>query len=92
VSQALSKTIVWIVILVTPAALVYETYALVADHVTISRFLRGLAESHHPVYFFAGIISAFLFLIVLVGTHLPLFIRAAVLAWLFVFSHIFWGF
>ena len=91
-SQALSKTIVWIVILVTPAALVYETYALVADHVTISRFLRGLAESHHPVYFFAGIISAFLFLIVLVGTHLPLFIRAAVLAWLFVFSHIFWGF
>jgi len=92
VSQALSKTIVWIVILVTPAALVYEAYALVADHVTISRFLRGLSESHHPVYFFAGIISAFLFLIVLVGTHLPLFIRAAVLAWLFVFSHIFWGF
>jgi len=92
VSQALSKTIVWIVILVTPAALVYEAYALVADHVTISRFLRGLAESQHPVYFFAGIISAFLFLIVLVGTHLPLFIRAAVLAWLFVFSHIFWGF
>ena len=91
-SQALSKTIVWIVILVTPAALVYEAYALVADHVTISRFLRGLAESHHPVYFFAGIISAFLFLIVLVGTHLPLFIRAAVLAWLFVFSHIFWRF
>ena len=91
-SQALSKTIVWIVILVTPAALVYEAYALVADHVTISRFLRGLAESHHPVYFFAGIISAFLFLIVLVGTQLPLFIRAAVLAWLFVFSHIFWGF
>ena len=91
-SQALSKTIVWIVILVTPAALVYEAYALVADHVTISRFLRGLAENHHPVYFFAGIISAFLFLIVLVGTHLPLFIRAAVLAWLFVFSHIFWGF
>jgi len=51
-----------------------------------------LAESHHPVYFFAGIISTFLFLIALVGTHLPLFIRAAVLAWLFVFSHIFWGF
>jgi hypothetical protein len=92
VNQALSKTIVWIVILVTPSALVYEAYALVNDHVTISRFLRGLAENHHPVYFFAGIISAFLFLIALVGTHLPLFIRAAVLAWLFVFSHIFWGF
>ena len=91
-NQALSKTIVWIVILVTPSALVYEAYALVNDHVTISRFLRGLAENHHPVYFFAGIISAFLFLIVLVGTHLPLFIRAAVLAWLFVISHIFWGF
>jgi hypothetical protein len=92
VNRALSKTIVWIVILVTPSALVYEAYALVNDHVTISRFLRGLAENHHPVYFFAGIISAFLFLIVLAGTHLPLFIRAAVLAWLFVFSHIFWGF
>jgi hypothetical protein len=47
-NQALSKTIVWIVILVTPSALV--------------------------------------------GTHLPLLIRAAALAWLFVFSHIFWGF
>ena len=91
-SQALSKTIVWVVILVTPSALVYEAYALVNDHVTISRFLRGLAESHHPVYFFAGIISTFLFLIALMGTHLPLLIRAAVLAWLFVFSHIFWGF
>ena len=91
-NQALSKTIVWVVTLVTPSALVYEAYALVDDHVTISRFLRGLAESHHPVYFFAGIISTFLFLIALVGTRLPLFIRAAVLAWLFVFSHIFWGF
>ena len=91
-SQALSKTIVWVVILVTPSALVYEAYALLNDHVTISRFLRGLAESHHPVYFFAGIFSTFLFLIVLVGRHLPLLIRAAVLAWLFVFSHIFWGF
>jgi hypothetical protein len=92
VSQALSKAIVWVVILVTPSALLYETYALLNDHVTISRLLRGLAENHHPVYFFAGIISAFLFLIVLVGRHLPLLIRAAVLAWLFVFSHIFWGF
>ncbi|PYN22559.1 MAG: hypothetical protein DMD99_16570, partial [Candidatus Rokuibacteriota bacterium] len=90
--QALAKTIVWVVTLVTPSALVYEAYALVDDHVTISRFLRGLAERHHPVYFFAGLISTFLFLIALVGTHLPLFIRAAVLAWLFVFSHIFWGF
>ena len=91
-NQALSKTIVWVVTLVTPSALVYEAYALVNEHVTISRFLRGLAESHHPVYFFAGIISTFLFLIALVGTHLPLLIRATVLAWLFVFSHIFWGF
>ena len=91
-NRSLSKTIVWIVLLVTPAALIYEAYALATDHVTISRFLRGLAESHHPVYFFAGIISTFLFLIALVGTHLPLLIRAAVLAWLFVFSHIFWGF
>ena len=91
-NQALSKTIVWVVTLVTPSALVYEAYALVNHHVTISRFLRGLAESHHPVYFFAGIISTFLFLIALVGTHLPLLIRATVLAWLFVFSHIFWGF
>jgi hypothetical protein len=92
VSQALSKAIVWVVLLVTPSALVYEVYALLNDHVTISRFLRGLAETYHPVYFFAGIISTFLFLIALVGTNLPLLIRAAVLAWLFVFSHIFWGF
>jgi len=92
VSQRLSKTIVWIVALVTPVALGYEVYALAANKVTISRFLRVLAEGYHPVYLFAGIISAFLFLIALFGTQLPLLIRAAVLAWLFVFSHIFWGF
>lgn len=90
--QALSKTIVWIVALVSPTALAYEAYALATDNVTISRFLRTLAETYHPVYLFAGITCAFLFLIALAGTHLPLLIRAAVLAWLFVFGHIFWGF
>jgi hypothetical protein len=65
VGQPLSKAIVWIVLLVTSAALVYEVYALVTDHVTISRFLRASAESYHPVYLFAGIIAAFLFLIAL---------------------------
>jgi hypothetical protein len=92
VSEPLSKTIVWIVALITPAAVAYEAYALAADHLTISRFLRGLVESYHPVYLFAGVILAFLYLIALFGTHLPLLIRAAVLAWLFVFGHIFWGF
>jgi hypothetical protein len=92
VSQSLSKTIVWIVAVITPAAVAYEAYALASDHVTISRFLRGLAENHHPVYLFAGVILAFLYLIALLGTHLPLLIRAAVLGWLFVFGHIFWGF
>ena len=75
-----------------PAALVYETYPLATGHITISWFLRNLAEGYHPVYLFAGIIWSFLFLIALIGTHLPLLIRAAVLAWLFIFGHIFWGF
>lgn len=91
-SEPLSKAIVWIVAVITPAAVAYEAYALVTDHITISRFLRGLVESHHPVYLFAGVILAFLYLIALLGTHLPLLIRAAVLGWLFVFGHIFWGF
>jgi hypothetical protein len=26
------------------------------------------------------------------GMHLPVFVRAAVLGWIFVFGHIFWGF
>jgi len=92
VNQTLSKTIVWIVVVATPTAVLYEAYAVATDHVTISRFLRALVESYHPVYLFAGVILAFLYLIALFGTHLPLLIRAAVLAWLFVFGHIFWGF
>jgi hypothetical protein len=55
VSEPLSKTIVWIVALITPAAVAYEAYALATDHITISRFLRGLVESYHPLYLFAGV-------------------------------------
>ncbi|MBI3636072.1 MAG: hypothetical protein HY216_07635 [Candidatus Rokubacteria bacterium] len=90
--QRLSTTIVWTVPAVTIAAALYETVALVAARITISAFLRGLAESYHPVYLFAGIIVACLFLVALIGAHLPTLIRAAVLGWLFVLGHIFWGF
>ena len=83
-NQAQSKTIV------TPSALVYEDLRLVSDHVTISRFLLGLRESHHPVYFFAEIVSAFCSsLLWWARIYRSLSARCARLV---VFSHIFWGF
>ena len=88
----LSRGIIWIVGGVTTAAVPYEAFAIISGHVTVSRYLRALAEGYHPVYVFAGIVVALLFLIALGGTHLPLVIRVCVLAWLFVFGHIFWGF
>ena len=76
----------------TVGGALYESWALATRHITISRYFRALAEGYHPVYLFAGIPLAFLFLIALFGSHLPTSIRAFVLAWLFIFGHIFWGF
>jgi hypothetical protein len=91
VGPRLSAAIIWSVAAVTASSATYETWALVTRHITISRYLRNLAESYHPVYVFAGILVCLLFLIALVGNHLPLSIRLFVLVWLFVFGHIFWG-
>lgn len=83
--------IIWVVGVGTAVAAIYEAWALATGDITISRYLRTLAEGYHPVYTFAGIATGFLFLIALFGSHLPVLIRAAVLAWLFVFGHIFWA-
>lgn len=88
----LSRTIVWVVSTLTILAASYETYAVATGHITISRFCRDLAEGYHPVYVFAGVLLAMLYGAALLGTQLPTLIRAMVLAWLFVFGHIFWGF
>ena len=75
----------------TVVAAIYETYAILSPTApTISRYLHELAEKYHPVYFFAGLIAAFLVMVAVYGTHLPIFIRLQVLAWLMVFAHIFW--
>jgi hypothetical protein len=92
VSSRLLVAIIWAVSLVTTMAAVYESWALATEGITISRYLRTLAEAYHPVYFFAGAILTVLILIVLRGNDLPPFIRALILAWLVVFGHIFWGF
>lgn len=91
-STRLSVAIVWVVGIGTITAAVYEISALATGSITISRYLRTLAEAYHLVYILAGVILGFLFLIALGAPHLPIIIRAAVLAWLFIFGHIFWGF
>ena len=84
------RAISWFVTVLTILAAIYEAYALVTGNVTISRFVHALAEQYHPVYFFAGLITSFLVAISLYGTHLPIFIRLQILAWLMVSAHIFW--
>jgi hypothetical protein len=68
---------------VTALSTVYETTALIMGWTTISSARHASAENYHPVYTFAGILC---------GGHLPLLVRAAVLGWMFVLGHIFWGF
>ena len=72
--------IIWVVTTVTALSTTYEATALLRGMTTISSALRTLAENYHPVYTFAGILC------------FPLFVRAAILGWIFVFGHIFWGF
>jgi len=88
----LSRAIAWIVRIGAIIAGPYEAFAIWTGRVTVSSYLRGLAEGYHPVYLFAGIVVGFLFLLALRGTHLPFVIRVFILSWLFVFGHIFWGF
>ena len=90
--QRVWVTIIWVVAVGTPSAAIYESWALWTGNITISRYFRTLAEGYHPVYVFAGIIIAFLFMTALFGSHLPVVTRAYVLAWLFIFGHIFWAF
>ena len=77
---------------VTALSIIYEATALLTGTTTISSALRTLAENYHPAYTFAGILCGFLSMASLTGGHLPLFVRAAVLGWIFAFDHIFWGF
>ena len=84
--------IIWVVTTVTALSTTYEATALLRGMTTISSALRTLAENYHPVYTFAAILCGFLFMASLTGWHFPLFVRAAILGWIFVFGHIFWGF
>ena len=77
---------------VTALSILYEATAVLTETTTISSALRTLSENYHPVFTFAGILCGFLFMASLTGGHLPLFVRAAVLGWIFAFGHIFWGF
>jgi hypothetical protein len=88
----LSLAIVSAILILTSFSVMYETYAVVFEKVTISIYLRGLADGHPQVYIFSGIVLTLLVLTELVGTHLPVIIRAIVLFWIFVLGHIFWGF
>ena len=85
-------SVIWVVMTATALSTVYELTALIMGWTTISSALRASAENYHPVYTFAGILCGFLFLTSLTGGHLPLLVRAAVLGWIFVLGHIFWGF
>lgn len=91
-SSRLSVAIIWVVGIVTATAAVYELWALTTGNITISLYVRELAEAYPLVYIIAGAILACLFLITIVGTHLPKLIRFIILVWIFVFGHIFWGF
>jgi hypothetical protein len=84
--------IIWVVTTVTALTTMYEAAALLTGVTTISTALRTLAETHHHVYTFAGILCGFLFVASLTGWNFPLIVRAAILGWIFVFGHIFWGF
>ena len=82
----------WVIIcivLISVTALGYEVWALIAGNVTISRALRDLAESYHPVYWLAGILTGFLIVYELLGEP-PILIRVAVLSWIITSAHIFW--
>jgi hypothetical protein len=93
VTNSPSRTwIIWVVTTVTTLTTIYEATALLTGATTISTALRTLAENYHPVYTFAGILCGFLFIASLTGWHFPLLVRAAILGWIFVFGHIFWGF
>jgi hypothetical protein len=85
-------SVIWAITAVTTLSIVYEAIALITGWTTISSALRVAAENYHPVYTFAGIVCGFLFIASLAGGSLPLRIRAAVLGWIFVLGHIFWGF
>ena len=84
--------VIWVITTLTALSIAYEAAALIMGWTTISSALRASSESYHPVYTFAGILCGFLFMTSLTGGHLPLLIRAAVLGWIFVLGHIFWGF
>jgi len=84
--------VIWMVTTVTALSIIYEATALLTGTTAVSSALRASAENYHPVYTFAGILCGFLFMASLTGGHLPLLVRAAVLGWIFVLGHIFWGF
>lgn len=81
-NSPLWATVIWVVMTVTASSTIYETTALITGWTTISSALRTSAENYHPLYTFAGIICGFLFIASLMGGHLPLLVRAAVLGWI----------
>ena len=79
-----------ILLLVSAGAFVYEFWALLSGAPLITTMLRNLGKSYCPVYWFGGMVTGFLIVVLLYGSGLPGPIRIAVLSWIATSAHIFW--